>query len=162
MKHNKSNSRKSKNGYNLNKEIKEILLEKLENNKIKDYKYEPKYNFPGYDKSQFSPDGEILLNNGTVIIIDNTTSARHDRFKQKQWDAYGVKKYFNVMHPELKTLYYVILPDKNCLGNKDNKEKEYKNYLREKAKCHNANYYSEIDDILHISELISLIDNQAS
>lgn len=56
--------------------------------------YEPRYNHPDTTYQQFSPDFEIELNNGEIIIIDNTTTARHDRFKQKQWDAYGVKEHF--------------------------------------------------------------------
>ena len=153
-----SNSKKSKNGYDLNKNIKDILLNKLENNKIKNYIYEPKYNFPGYEKSQFSPDGEITLHDDTVLIIDNTTSARHDRFKQKQWDAYGVKKHFSIFYPEKKVIYYIVLPDKENLGTSRNKEREHRNYLRERAKFNSENYYSEVDDILQVSDLIKIIN----
>lgn len=162
MNHNKSNSKKSRNGYNLNRDIKKIFLNKLENNEIKNYIYEPKYNFPGYEKSQFSPDGEITLNNDTVVIIDNTTSARHDRFKQKQWDAYGIKKHFSTFYPDKTVFYYIVLPDKENLGNSNNKEREHQNYLREKAKFNNENYYSEVDDIVQVSDLINIIERQAS
>lgn len=156
----KSNSKKSRNGYDLNNHVKSILLNKLNNNEVKNYIYEPKYNFPGYEKSQFSPDGEITLNSDTIIIIDNTTSARHDRFKQKQWDAYGVKKHFSMFYPNKKVVYYIVLPDKDNLGNSKNKDVEYNNYLREKAKFNNENYYSEVDDIIQVSDLLKIIDKE--
>ena len=157
MHHKNSNSNKSRNGYNLNKDIRNLMLNRLENNEISNYIYEPKYNFPGYDKSQFSPDGEITLSDGSVLIIDNTTSARHDRFKQKQWDAYGVKKHFSIFYPDIKVYYYIVLPDKEHLGSISTRETEYKNFLREKAKFNNENYYSEIDDIIQVSDLIEII-----
>lgn len=156
MEHQKSNSKKSTDGYNLNKEVKNILLNKLEASAIKSYTYEPKYNFPNYKNAQFSPDGEIILNNGLVIIIDNTTSVRHDRLKQKQWDAFGTKEYFKMYHPDIEVKYYVVLPDKNNLGSIHTREKEFKSVVREKNKINGSNYFSAIDDIIHISELIEL------
>lgn len=161
MNHKDSNSKKSRNGYNLNKDIKDIFSNKLINNRIKKYTYEPKYKFPGYEKSQFSPDGEIILKNDTIIIIDNTTSARHDRFKQKQWDAYGTKRYFHAFYPGSKVKYYIVLPDTENLGSDSTREKEYRNYLREKSKFNSQNYYSEVDDILQVSDLIKMIDLEA-
>lgn len=155
--HKESNSLKSKKGYSLNKYVQTIFLDKLKNNEIKSYTYEPKYNFPGFDNMQFKPDGEIILNNGTIIIIDNTTSARHDRFKQKQWDAYGVKKYFKKHQPNAQVKYYIILPDKDDLGSISTKEKEFKNFLREKNKINSPEYYSEVDDILSVSNLLEII-----
>lgn len=155
--HEQSNSFKSKGGYALNKHVKNIFINKLKNNEIKSYTYEPRYHFPNYKNMQFTPDGEIILHNNTVIIIDNTTSARHDRFKQKQWDAFGVKQYFKEYHPHITVKYFIILPDKDKLGTISNREKEIRNYLREKNKINNPNYYSEVDDILHLSELISLV-----
>lgn len=154
--HKKSNSSKSKNGYALNKDVKTIFLNKLKNNEIKSYKCEPKYHFPGFENMQFKPDGEIVLNNNTVLIIDNTTSARHDRFKQKQWDAYGVKQYFKEYHPDADVKYYIVLPDKDNLGSISTREKEFNNFLREKNKINSPNYYSEVDDILHVSELLNI------
>ena len=162
MNHKNSNSKKSRNGYDLNRDIKNIFLNKLENNKIKKYTYEPKYNFPGYENSQFSPDGEIVLNNDCIIIIDNTTSARHDRFKQKQWDAYGTKKYFKTFFPDKEVKYYIVLPDTENLGSNETREKEYNNYLREKNKFNSEKYYSEVDDILQVSDLIKLISEKTA
>lgn len=154
--HKESNSSKSKNGYTLNKDVKNIFLNKLKNNEIKSYKCEPKYHFPGFENMQFKPDGEIVLNNNTVIIIDNTTSARHNRFKQKQWDAYGVKQYFKEYHPNTNVKYYIVLPDKDNLGSISTREKEFNNFLREKNKINNSNYYSEVDDILQVSDLLNI------
>lgn len=155
--HIKSNSLKSKKGYSLNYKVKTLFLDKLKNNEILSYTYEPKYNFPGFENMQFNPDGEIILNDGTIIIIDNTTSARHDRFKQKQWDAYGVKQYFKTYKPNTTVKYYIILPDKDDLGSVSTKEKEFKSFLREKKKINSKEYYSEVDDILHVSNLLDII-----
>lgn len=160
MNHKYSNSKKSKNGYDLNRDIKNIFVNKLKNNEIKEYTYEPKYCYPGYENEQFRPDGEIILNDDTIIIIDNTTSARHDRFKQKQWDAYGTKRYFKSIYPDAIIKYYIVLPDKENLGTIFTREREYKNYLREKKKFSSSNYYSEVDDILQISDLIKLIEHK--
>ena len=156
MIHAKSNAKKSRNGYNLNKDIQNIFLHKLKNNEIKSYTYEPEYNFPGYENMQFKPDGEIILNDDTVIIIDNTTSARHDRFKQKQWDAFGAKQHFKKYYPNVNVKYYIVLPDKNNLGSVATREKEFKNFLREKNKFNNKDYYSEVDDVIQVSDLINL------
>ena len=149
-----SNSGRSRRGNALNKEVNLRLIEVLNNNLIKSYTYEPRYSFPGYEKEQFSPDGEIVLNNNTVIIIDNTTSIRHDRLKQKQWDAYGIKNYFKITHPDIEVKYFVILPD---IQNIINSELEIKNIEREKKKIFSSSYYSEIDNILHISDFLNLI-----
>lgn len=154
MIHQLSNSGKSNKGYSFNFEVKEILLKLLEKHFIKSYTYEPRYKFPGYEKEQFSPDGEIILNDNKIIIIDNTTSIRHDRLKQKQWDAHGIKKYYSINYPFSEIEYYVIIPN---IDNIDNTDTEMKNIIREKNKIFSSYYYSEIDNILHISELIDLI-----
>ena len=157
MNHANSNSGKSKNGHCLNRYVKELFDEKFINNEVQSYVYEPRYSFPGYNMKQISPDGEIILNNGDIIVIDNTTSIRHDRIKQKQWDAFGVKKFFYELHPEKNVKYFIILPDINHL---DNENTEYKAYLREKKKINNKNYYSEIDDILMVSNLLDMIEEK--
>ena len=94
MNNSESNSAKSKHGSSLNKQLKDLMLGLLSTNKIASFKDEPRYNYPAKKQKQFSPDGEITLLDGSIIVYDNTTTIRRVRLKQKLWDAYGVKKHF--------------------------------------------------------------------
>lgn len=154
---NESNSAKSQNGNDLNALVKSLLVECNRRNLIKDFEYEPRYAHPTTTYPQFSPDFEITLNDNSIIIIDNTTTARHDRFKQKQWDAFGVKEYFRYQNKNVK--YYVVLPDNDYIGNTSTRRKEINNYLNEKTKVTSGNYFSMIDDVIQLSDLINIIKN---
>ncbi|MGL6184671.1 MAG: hypothetical protein ACRC1T_04760 [Clostridium chrysemydis] len=151
---NESNSAKSKNGYNLNAIVKEKLEIKLTNKEINSYENEPRYAYPGYAKGQFSPDGEVIKKNGEKIVFDNTTTARHDRFKQKQWDANGIKT--SLKGENVK--YFIIVPDFENIGNDSTREKEIKNVINEKVKIHSMGYFSQIDDILTVSEFMEYLN----
>lgn len=151
-----SNSAKSKNGNTLNSIVNNLLIQAYESNKIKDFKKEPRYSFPKHTYKQFSPDFEITLNDYSIIIIDNTTTARHDRFKQKQWDALGIKTHFISINKSVK--YYVVLPDNNCIGNDKTRNYEIKNYLHEKKKNSSSSYFSMIDDIIQLSDLVNILN----
>lgn len=184
MQNNESNSAKSKHGYSLNDELRQLMSDLLNQNKIKKFQPEPRYNYPLKQKKQFSPDGEITLNNGKIIIYDNTTTVRHDRLKQKLWDAYGTKEYFKslaicelhfsnllnikfllfliiknylvgiiFLHNSLDIKYYLIIPNANKM-----KPKEVENARREKGKINDPEYYSTIDDIITVQELINIIE----
>lgn len=150
MESNESNAAKSSHGNSFNKIVEQLFLSLLENKKIKKFISEPRYNYSDKQKKQFSPDGEITLLNGGLIIFDNTTSIRHDRLKQKLWDAYGTKEHFKSKNINIK--YYVVIPD-------EINPQELKNALREKNKLQDPEYYSSIDNILTISELIKMIDH---
>ena len=185
MQNNESNSAKSKHGYSLNDELQQLMSELLAKNKIKKFQPEPRYNYPLKEKKQFSPDGEITLTNGKLIIYDNTTTVRHDRLKQKLWDAYGIKEYFKSLNicdlhfdnistikfllflivknylvgiiflkHSLDIKYYVIIPNANKM-----KPKEIKKAQREKEKINDPEYYSTIDDIITVEELLKIIEN---
>lgn len=151
---NESNSAKSKNGYNLNAIVREKLEMKLANEEIISYQNEPRYAYPGYVKEQFSPDGEIVKKNGEVVVFDNTTTARHDRFKQKQWDANGIKASLEGEYVK----YFIIVPDFEDIGNDSTREKEIYNVENEKKKIHSSGYYSQIDDILTVSEFMEYLN----
>ncbi|MCK8827076.1 hypothetical protein MWH25_04855 [Natroniella acetigena] len=166
MEKQESNSAKSLNGSELNREIKQICQNLKDKGFINSFEEEPRYNYPGYNYSsyhgksgQFSPDFEIELNNGDIIVIDNTTTIRHDRLKQKLWDAYGVKEYYRNKGKEIK--YYVVAPNDNQLGSSPSKTKKEKRNLennREKVRSDNdREYFSTIDDILQIEDLVTLI-----
>ena len=109
MQNNESNAAKSSHGNSFNKDVAQQMTNLLNHKKIKKFISEPRYNYPAKSKKQFSPDGEITLLNGDLIIYDNTTSIRHDRLKQKLWDAHGTKEHFKAKSIGIK--YYVIVPD---------------------------------------------------
>ena len=154
---NESNSSKSKNGNDLNKDINKILKKALDKKLIASFEKEPRYNYPGYTYEQFSPDFEITLNDGSKIIIDNTTTARHDRFKQKQWDAYGIKSYFKSEGVD-NVQYFIVLPNDDCLGSPDKRKKEINNYMHEKDKISSGEYFSVVDDIIQVEDLKEIIN----
>lgn len=158
MLNNEGNSAKSTHGADLNRKVHTLLKELKRRGLIKNFRKEPRYNYPGHALEQFSPDFEIELTNGEIIIIDNTTTARHDRFKQKQWDAHGVKSHFAAKG--IKVKYYILLPDDHEIGNEKSREKEIKAYHAEKRKVNNPDYYSAVDDLIQISDLIQLIQSQ--
>lgn len=158
MLENEGNSAKSLHGADLNRKVYEILERLKRNGLVKNFRREPRYNYPGHASKQFSPDFEIELRNGEIIIIDNTTTARHDRFKQKQWDAHGVKSHFE--DKGIKIKYYIILPDDHELGNAKSREREIRAYHAEKKKINNPDYYSAVDDLIQVSDLIRLIESQ--
>ena len=150
MQDNESNAAKSSRGYSLNQQLNQLMLKLLAENKINNFKQEPRYNYPAKKQKQFSPDGEITLLDGNIIVYDNTTTIRHDRLKQKLWDAYGIKEHFQSKGTEIK--YYVIVPDEMI-------EKEIRNTLREKEKLRDREYYSTVDDIITVTELLNIIEN---
>ncbi|MEM8677550.1 MAG: hypothetical protein AAGF83_27375 [Cyanobacteria bacterium P01_G01_bin.67] len=150
MQDNESNTAKSSGGHSFNQQLNKLMSQLLTENKIDNFRKEPRYNYPSKKQKQFSPDGEITLLDGRIIIYDNTTTVRHDRLKQKLWDAYGIKEHFKSQ--DILIQYYVVVPDEMI-------EKEVKNFLREKAKLNNSEYYSTIDDIITIRELLKIIVN---
>lgn len=152
---NESNSAKSRNGNDLNALVKDLLNNCMKRGLIKSFVFEPRYSHPSTSYKQFSPDFEITLNDDSIIIIDNTTTARHDRFKQKQWDAFGCKEHFKSLKKTVK--YYVVLPNNDNLGSQSTREKEISNYLNEKNKISNGTYFSMIDDIIQLNDLIDII-----
>lgn len=94
MKNNECNLAKSRHGTSLNATVKQLILDLLVKNKIQSFQPEPRYNHPSTKEKQFSPDGEITLLNGKIIVYGNTKTIRHDRLKQKLGDAYGTNKIF--------------------------------------------------------------------
>ena len=148
MENSESNTAKSINGSLFNKIVRQAIEKLLAEQKIKFFVNEPRYNFPFKQKKQFSPDGEITLLNNRIIIYDNTTTIRHDRLKQKLWDAYGVKEHFNAK--DIQVRYFVVIPDILSV-------KETRNALNEKNKINDLQYYSSIDDIITLAELLNII-----
>lgn len=153
---NQTNSAKSQNGNNLNAIVYDLLVQAFNSGKIKDFKKEPRYNFPNHAYNQFSPDFEITLNDGSIIIIDNTTTARHDRFKQKQWDAFGIREHFYALNKQID--YFVVLPNDDSIGNNNSRDEEIHNYIREKDKNADPSYFSLITDIIQVDDLKNILN----
>ncbi|AWI03473.1 hypothetical protein [Clostridium drakei] len=155
---NEGNSAKSLNGNALNKKIYEILKTLQSKGYVQSFVFEPRYNYPNHSYEQFSPDFEITLKNGNIIIIDNTTTARHDRFKQKQWDAYGTKVHFQDKGKNVE--YYIVLPDDEEIGNDNSRQKEINNFIHEKNKNNDPQYFSCINDMIQVSDLVNIITSR--
>lgn len=153
--HKLDNSFKSTNGNALNKYVEQILIEYALLGYIKKFIKEPKYRMPGFEQTQFNPDFEITLLDGSIIVIDNTTTIRSDRMKQKQWDSFGVKAYFESIGETI--LSYVVIPNKEDLGSEDTNSTEIKMYLNYRENLLSGRIYSAIDDVLQISELLDQI-----
>lgn len=151
----KDNSYKSNHGIKLNNEINDILDTYLQEGLIKNYKKEPKYSCCKGGKKQFNPDFEIQLQSGQIVIVDNTTTVRSDRIKQKQWDALGVKTYFNSINEAV--LYFVVIPDIEELMNLKNGQREVNLYQKEKSKILDKKYFSMIDNVLQKKELLNIL-----
>ncbi|QST02187.1 hypothetical protein IMZ31_22300 (plasmid) [Pontibacillus sp. ALD_SL1] len=149
--HKKSNSSKSRSGNRLNQIVEEALTGLKEKGTIQDYIKEPRYAHKGYSYPQYRPDFVIFKKDETVFV-DNTTTIRSDRVKQKQFDAFGVKHALS--HSGKAITYYIAIPDLCHLGTEKTNEKEISHYEREKKKISEKHIFSFIDDILPFSQLI--------
>lgn len=103
---------------------------------------------PKIFNGEFNPDNVVEKNNGKIIIIDSTTTARTDRMRGKQWDAYGTKKYFTEKGKVATAVMVVDETDKN--------QREKDNFRRCKAHCKLP--HSALDDAVSVKELIDLLE----
>ena len=91
--------------------------------------------------SQFHAPFVAVLKNNIDVVIFSTTSARSDRIKEDQWDAWGIKSCSK------KTTYCVlVLPDGIS-------EKEHGFAKAEIQRIKREGYISKVDTILFLSEL---------
>lgn len=114
---------------------------------IASYQKKPTLSIPGYEYTQYNPDYLIELPTKQFLIIDNTTTVRTDRLKQKLWEAYSLK---TAIH---KAMYYVVVPNKDDIGTQDSREKEWSFVIKERSKLNNPSYFSAIDALLSLEEL---------
>jgi hypothetical protein len=78
---------------------------------------------------------------GRGVALSTTTSARSDRVKEDQWDAWGIK---NKLGNQVK--YVLLLPNELS-------EREVNNYKKEQARISQTNYISMIDSIIQLNDL---------
>jgi hypothetical protein len=138
----RANQSRSMRGGTFEIKINRMLSKMLKDNKIKGFKRKPKI-YGG----EFNPDFVVEKNNGKIISIDATTTARTDRLRAKQWDAYGTKKYFS---EKGKTVKAVVVVDEI---NTSRREKD--NFRLCKARCKLP--YSALDDTVSVKELKDLL-----
>lgn len=149
-----SNTEKSKSGNGFNGEVNNVLMHPKKSGVIKDFTKEPVLTLLTHKNTKIKPDFKIVLNDGVLIFIDNTKTIRTDRVSQKQWDAFRLKSVFSNKD---SMYYYVIVPNKDVIGSNLSREYEIINVENEKKKMKNKDYYSMIDDVLYLDELIELL-----
>ena len=138
-----ANQSRSKRGNSFEFNIKELLKVMKQNGKIKDFKSKPLiYN------GEFNPDFTVEKNNENIVCIDSTTTARTDRLRAKQWDAYGTKMYFS--EKKKKVIAVVVVQDINT------SQREKDNFRLCKARCRLP--HSALDEVVSVKELVNLLE----
>lgn len=139
----KANQARSLRGGNFETRIERMLSRMLKAKKIREFKRAPNI-FDG----EFNPDFIIEKNDGGIISIDATTTARTDRLRAKQWDAYGTKKYFSEKGKNVKAV--VVVDEINTSqGEKDN-------FRRCKTRVMLP--HSALDGVISVKELVTLLE----
>jgi len=133
-----ANSSRSKRGTGFEGYIEEILEQMQNKLKIRGFKKKPQI-FDG----EFNPDFLIEKNDGSFVCIDTTTTARSDRLRGKQWDAYGTKLFYQE-HSKIKA--FVVVQDT------DTKKNEEDNFRRCKARVRLP--HSALDDVISVKDFI--------
>lgn len=144
----KANSARSLRGGSFEDKLEDLFSEMKTQKIIKKFNRKPKI-FDG----EFNPDFIIEMNNGEIISIDGTTTARTDRIRGKQWDAYGTKKYFVEKHNKnIKS--FVVVQDT------DTSQREKDNFRRGGARCKLP--HTALDDVISVDKLVEIIKEQSS
>ncbi len=138
-----ANRSRSLRGSGFEDKIEGVLIKLKNNKRIKGFVRKPKV----YD-GEFNPDFAVEKNDGTIVSIDSTTTARTDRLRGKQWDAYGTKNYFKEVHK--KDIKSVVVVDE---VNTSQKEKD--NFRRCKDHCRMP--HSALDDTFSVEELVTYL-----
>jgi len=139
-----ANSARSRRGGTFENKIEELLSTMLKEKKIVSFKRSPKI-FDG----EFNPDFIVEKKNGQIVSIDSTTTARTDRLRGKQWDAYGTKLYF-LENEKKEIIAVVVVQDSNTT------KKEADNFRRCKARIMLP--HSALDGVVSIDELVTLLE----
>lgn len=139
-----ANSSRSLRGDVFESKIERTLSKMLKDKVIKRFQRKPKI-FEG----EFNPDFTIERKDGTIICVDSTTTARTDRLRAKQWDAYGTKLYFS---EKGKKVIAVVVVDEFDIS-----IKEKANFRLCKARCELP--HSALDKVLSPKELVKLVLN---
>lgn len=112
---------------------------------VDSYSYQPVY------EGCFNPDFEVRKKN-KIVIVDTTTTARTDRIKGKQWNAFHGKRVakskLSLEGKKVEVLAFVVV--------RDTRGKEKKNFQRAKEYIKKCSYGS-LDGILSVAEFAELL-----
>lgn len=137
------NSGRSQHGQNAIKSLEQIIDFCKEKRLIKHYEKKYTCGYEGCDPNQFYCNFLITFFDDSKWIINITTSFRHDRVKEQQWDSFHIKQ---IDHAISKSV--LIYPD----GIEEKELKNFKNY-KTKISQKKPVYYSAIDDVLSQNEV---------
>lgn len=140
----KANQARSVRGGVFEVKITKLLSVMKREKRIKDFKVKPAI-FDG----EFNPDWIIEKNNGSIVGVDSTTTARTDRLRAKQWDAYGTKLYYKEIKKKRVLALVVVQDDKTT-------QKEKDNFRRCKSRCRLS--HSALDDVVSLKEFIKILE----
>ena len=140
-----ANSSRSKRGTGFEAIIVSILNDLLLKKKIKSFEEKPKI-FSG----EFNPDFLVVKNNSKVVSIDSTTTARTDRLRGKQWDAYGTKLYYK-KKKKLKITSLVVVQDSATTKMEKDNFRRCKNRVKLP--------HSALDEVVSVDELKKVLTN---
>ncbi len=138
-----ANRSRSSRGSSFEEYLSDVFSRLKRKGEIKDFVKKPSI-FDG----EFNPDFLIIKNSGKIICIDATTTARTDRLRAKQWDAYGTKLFFREIERKNITAYTVV-------GEPSTNKREKDNFRHCKEKCKLP--HSALDDTVSLKELLDII-----
>jgi hypothetical protein len=118
-----ANRARSKRGGKFEEKLVELFEVSKREKKIKDYERNPSI-FNG----EFNPDFVVKTNKDEIVCLDATTTARTDRLRAKQWDAYGTKLFYRKTR-NTKIKAYTVVQDT------DTSEREVENFRNCKRRC---------------------------
>lgn len=139
-----ANSARSSRGSIFEIKIENLLQAMSDEGKIKSFTRSPII----FNK-EFNPDFIVEKNNGAIVSIDSTTTARTDRLRGKQWDAHGTKIYFTEEQQKEITAIVVI-------QDTETKKTEADNFRRCKARCMLP--HSALNGVLSVDELVKFLE----
>lgn len=140
-----ANQSRSTRGHEFESGIEKKLEEMKSDNKIKSFTRSPKI-----FAKEFNPDFIVEKNDGSIVSIDSTTTARTDRLRGKQWDAHGTKIYFQ--EEKNKEISAVVV-----IQDTDTNDREIANFRRCKTRCQLP--HTSLDGVLSVDELVELLEN---
>ena len=140
----KANQARSVRGGKFETALNELFMTMKNEKKIKDFQFKPKI-FEG----EFNPDWVIEKNNGGFVCLDSTTTARTDRLRGKQWDAYGTKLFYSKKKKK-KIIAVVVVQDS------ETNQKEKDNFRRCKSRVMLP--HSALNGVVSLNELVVLLE----
>jgi len=142
-----ANSSRSSRGSIFEVKIESLLEVMVSEKKIKGFTRSPRI-----FNREFNPDFIIEKNNGGIVSVDSTTTARTDRLRGKQWDANGTKMYFS----EVKKIAITALV---VIQDHDTTEAEKNNFRR--CKIRSTLPHSALDGVFSVDELVEFLKDNS-